>query len=48
MKHLGKSVSGSAMKVLEETLDNYGIQYHFLNKKDIAKDKSLEDILVDL
>lgn len=44
---MGKSVSGSAIKVLEETLNNYGIQYHFLNKKDIVKAKSLEDILVD-
>lgn len=47
LRKQGKSVSGSATKILKDTLDNYGISYLFLNEKEIGKQIPLEEVLVE-
>ena len=46
----GKAVSGSSLKCLKRELEDYGIEYFFLNKRDpnkIGVSKPLEEILVE-
>lgn len=47
LRKQGKSVSGSATKILKDKLDNYGISYLFLNEKEIGKQIPLEEVLVE-
>lgn len=47
LRKQGKSISGSATKILKDKLDNYGISYLFLNEKEIKKQIPLEEILVE-
>ena len=48
LRKQGKSVSGSAVKILKDTLDNYGISYLFLDEISISKKQiPLNEILVE-
>lgn len=47
LRKQGKSISGSATKILKNKLDNYGISYLFLNEKEIGKQIPLEEVLVE-
>lgn len=45
LKQLGKSNSGTAVKLLKQTLEDLGIKYHFLYECNIKPQKSLLEIL---
>lgn len=48
LRKQGKSVSGSAVKILKDTLDNYRISYLFLDEISISKKQiPLNEILVE-
>lgn len=47
LRKQNKSISGSAVNILKNKLDNYGISYLFLNEKEIGKQIPLEEILVE-
>lgn len=50
LRKQGKSISGSSMNILKNSLKNYNIEYHFLNKKGSnlpGKKKDLSEILIE-
>ena len=47
LRKQNKSISGTAVKILKDKLDNYEISYLFLNEKEIGKQIPLEEILVE-
>lgn len=47
LRKQNKSVSGTAVKILKDKLDNYEIPYLFLNEIDISKKIPLHEILVE-
>lgn len=47
LRKQNKSISGTAVKILKDKLDNYGISYLFLNEKEIGKQIPLEEVLVE-
>ena len=47
LRKQGKAVSGSALKVLKNSLDNYGISYLFINEKEIKSKIPIEELLVE-
>lgn len=46
LRRQNKAVSGTALKILKDKLNSYGILYHFLNEKNISK-LGLDEILVN-
>lgn len=47
LRKQNKSISGSAVKILKNKLDDYKIAYLFLNEKEIGKQIPLNEILVE-
>ena len=47
LRKQNKSISGTAVKILKDKLDSYGISYLFLNEKEIGKQIPLKEILVE-
>lgn len=47
LRKQNKSNSGTALKVLKNKLNSYGIDYHFLDEKSISKKLELDEILVN-
>lgn len=46
LRKLGKSVSGTSLKILKNKLSEYGINFSFLKEKEVCK-RSLDEILVE-
>ena len=47
LRKQNKSISGAAIKILKNKLDDYGISYLFLNEKEIRKQIPLEEVLIE-